>query len=602
MNGFHAVRSIVDRIMAPLSLILIATTIAPLAVVAAAPSSPVVGSTNSVSNPPIRRPATSPATVPLFTNLSFSVAGSQTFQYTPPSSFGGKWAKVILVADFSATKVQTTKSVQILIGHAGLLFGATAQTLDAIQLEETIDIAPILTNQSNSWRVEQDVTDAISVLNAANSGEIILSDFHGYGDVSLGSPLSGIFTVTAHLEFYPVDGPSLSVSMPDIVKPFPDVAGGAVQLNGGNQALSATISLPRNIERAYLDVVAQGNGNDELWFMGVGSGQITQDEGGLIRVPADVPYREIDVSIDGKPAGIAPIAPLIPPHIMSNIPSFLGAPGYGGLWLIIPATQALTIVPYRVDLTPFAALLSDGNQHQISLSVYRADNGFLISGNLYLYLDKESQQVTGGITTNSLALPTGINVQNNVQILPGDGFYSGIAKGSAQFAATPSYFVEGYINSSHGVVTTSVQQTIKSFNHQNIAFYGGEYTQSHQDISVDLSAYKTVRTKSLLGVEQQEFAYRYPLRFSTDGASCPDGGCDHQNTGAELSYLASEIVKWNGLTVYSGESSTDTKNYPGGGGRPAVYSQVYSASDSTGYHYSRDVESNATSVTSVTEK
>jgi Peptide N-acetyl-beta-D-glucosaminyl asparaginase amidase A len=63
-------------------------------------------------------------------------------------------------------------------------------------------------------------------------------------------------------------------------------------------------------------------------------------------------FRETEISIDGQPAGLAPVYPWI---FTGGIDPFL--------WVPIPGVQTLNFVPYRVDLTPFAALLSNGESH-----------------------------------------------------------------------------------------------------------------------------------------------------------------------------------------------------------------------------------------------
>jgi len=57
------------------------------------------------------------------------------------------------------------------------------------------------------------------------------------------------------------------------------------------------------------------------------------------------------------------------------------------LWIPIPGVQTLNFKPYRVNLTPFASLLDDGQPHTIALSVFNADSYFSATATLLLYLD-----------------------------------------------------------------------------------------------------------------------------------------------------------------------------------------------------------------------
>jgi hypothetical protein len=76
--------------------------------------------------------------------------------------------------------------------------------------------------------------------------------------------------------------------------------------------------------------------------------------------------------------------------------------------------QTLNFKPYQVNLTPFAALLSNGQPHTIGLSVFNADDYFSATANLRLYLDSGSTQVTGAVTTNTLSAPVP-NVTENLK-------------------------------------------------------------------------------------------------------------------------------------------------------------------------------------------
>jgi hypothetical protein len=55
--------------------------------------------------------------------------------------------------------------------------------------------------------------------------------------------------------------------------------------------------------------------------------------------------------------------------------------------------QTLNFQPYRVNLTPFAAMLDDGQPHTVALSVYNADSYFSATASLLLYQDPSSTQL-----------------------------------------------------------------------------------------------------------------------------------------------------------------------------------------------------------------
>ena len=99
-----------------------------------------------------------------------------------------------------------------------------------------------------------------------------------------------------------------------------------------------------------------------------------------------------------------------------SFPGFIPAASILILWFPIPGVQTLNFTPYRVNLTPFAGLLSNGQPHTVSLSVYNADNYFSATASLLLYTDPGSTQTSGAITENTLTGPSPVVTENlNVQ-------------------------------------------------------------------------------------------------------------------------------------------------------------------------------------------
>ena len=54
--------------------------------------------------------------------------------------------------------------------------------------------------------------------------------------------------------------------------------------------------------------------------------------------------------------------------------------------------QTLDFKPYRVDLTPFAGVLDDGNPHTVGIGVYNANSYFLATANLLVYTDHRTAE------------------------------------------------------------------------------------------------------------------------------------------------------------------------------------------------------------------
>jgi hypothetical protein len=113
-----------------------------------------------------------------------------------------------------------------------------------------------------------------------------------------------------------------------------------VALDSGTSVLTITPTLPTNIEAAALDVYLQGQSGDEFWYTCVPdalSGELESCGGGTTR--------EGEISIDGTPAGTAPVSPWI---FTGGIDPYL--------WSPIPGVQTLDFKPFRVQLSPFAGV------------------------------------------------------------------------------------------------------------------------------------------------------------------------------------------------------------------------------------------------------
>lgn len=119
-------------------------------------------------------------------------------------------------------------------------------------------------------------------------------------------------------------------------------------------------------------------------------------------------------------------------------------------------------MPYRVDLTPFAGVLNNGQPHSVGLSVFNADNYFSATATLPLYPDHSSQQVTGEGTANTLESGPNPSVNEDRQT---DA--SGNVSGTVTTSSSRQVKVAGFVNTSHGRVDTEVQQSVNFNNLQS---------------------------------------------------------------------------------------------------------------------------------------
>ena len=237
-----------------------------------------------------------------------------------------------------------------------------------------------------------------------------------------------------------------------------DPRGQQAALDNPQQILSRDITFPRNVERAYLDVIAQSQGFDERWYICVDKAYLekTRDyslesfeacDGGS--------FRGVEVLVDGQPAGLAPVYPWI----------FTGGIE-PRLWLPTPAFQTANFIPTRVDLTPFAGVFDDGKPHTVAVRVPGAHHFFNVAANLLVYLDPQASQLSGEVTQDTLAAqqPAGLVVHDT---LHADA--AGRIVGTVDTDQSQSGTIVGRLHTPRGDLTTAVHYTSGFHNHMNFA-------------------------------------------------------------------------------------------------------------------------------------
>ncbi|HTV06298.1 MAG TPA: peptide-N4-asparagine amidase [Acidobacteriaceae bacterium] len=486
-------------------------------------TTPQIGSSNPVTAAPlVPRPNTKPCVVQLFSNLAFENYTPATFSYTPPANCPGPWAKVVFTADFTVTAgIQYDRTAAFYLGHANIYYGTTSEP------------SPTL---SPSWHVERDVTDLSAIFKSGQTGEANIGN-------TVNSTYTGIIYASAALEFYPASFKSPAPRVPDIVVPINGSGGDAGTLNTSSDTISQTLNLPTNVEQVYLDVVAQSQIGDEFWYLCVPNDQATN-----LETCGNTAFRETEVTIDGKPAGVAPVYPWI---FTGGIDPFL--------WIPIPGNQALDFRPYRVDLTPFAGLLSDGETHTVAISVYNANYYFLATANLLVYTDHGSTHDAGGILTNTLSAAPSPNVDENISYNSTTQAYTGtIGVGSSR-----DFTISGWLNTSHGRVITTIHQNVNFLNTQTFDVSPlVEEQNAVQSSTVD--SVTSTQQGPITTTSEQHFSY--PLTVDYDFTYAPDYSTGTQVVSVNQQYLHDLSSGFFGHPVYISHvnektTASDTLNF-----------------------------------------
>jgi hypothetical protein len=512
-----------------------------------------IGSGNTVTaDPPVSVPDNvKPCVVQLFSGVQFEDYSIHDFSYAPPSGCKGPFEKIVFAADFSVTAgVQFDRTAIVDLGYANIYYGTTA--------EPGSNLAP-------SWHIERDETDYAALFKGSQTGHIILGN-------TVNSDYPSIISGSAELRFYPAKKswlPTDSARPADQLLPLeqPNGSGGVNEpafLNTSTDQLATTFTLPKNVERAYLDVITQSQIGDEFWYTCVPNDVATELES-----CNNTSFREGEISIDGKPAGVAPVYPWI---FTGGLDPFLWAP--------LPGVQTLNFKPYRVDLTPFAGLLSDGNPHTVALNVFNANGYFSATATLLLYVDAGSKEVKGEVTENTLAAEPTPKITEN---LTTDS--SGDITGTVSVKSARNFKTAGWVQTSHGRVETEVEQTVNFSNVQNFTINANTYVQ---DINQQTTVTSGTITRNGFAVFATIENFNYPLKLNI-GLNFNADGSESQTVSANQQYV------WNALAPYfAGEetnkvTSTDTLNFDASGNftgnTGTKSSQNYSAFDTTGTFY-----------------
>lgn len=458
------------------------------------PSLPAVGSRNVVVTvaPRVPRPTTRSCVVPVLPRREFVGADLHPVDYAPPADCPGPWARIVLESDFDVTAGrQYDRTARLSLAGVPLFTGTT--------MEPRADLAP-------KWHVERDLTEYAALFAKPATGTAFLENY-------VDAKHDGRVFWQARLIFYPAGGGSPAPAVPDLVVPM---APAVAKLTEKDRVLARTVTWPRNLTRLALDVLVMPQSGDESWQRCLPADAMPKDLKG--ESLCGYPFRESEIRIDGQLAGFAPVYPWI----------YTGAMGVWN-WTLIPGIGTLDLQPYRVDLTPFAALMNDGKPHRIELTARGAKDYMAATGVLLAWQDGKRRIVTGKLTRNTLTASS--------PTLSGDFDTSRASGGSIDVAAARTGGVTGYIDGSRGRVTTRIDQTMRF---ENRLWPRGMTDDARQVTAIDTQTVTVANGRT----RRSRVSERYPLAW---GRAIDPGSTRRDGSDLDQEFIRDETVSEGGL-------------------------------------------------------
>ena len=422
---------------------------------------------NGYQNPvtafqPVPRPDTRSCTV---TAMQYDFANSySTGDYigtlTPPSACRGAWTKVVLDWYGSVSGLQYDRLAGVWIGGAEVLRTSTPEP-DA---------------QGISWHVDQDLTPYIPLLTKAQPLDVSLGNL-------VNSTYTGVYDITLKITYYMADRANPPARTATQVLPLSNTdSNGASDwwdLTKG-QTASVTETFPTNLTNASIEVYARGSGCEEFWYSNVPDNDATDLADGYC---AGGTYREVGVEVDGRLAGIAQVFPVIYSGGINPL-----------MWRPIMSVDSLRTEPDTMDLTPVAGLLADGKQHTITL-VPPADisDVWMLDATMFLTTDPRLSHTGGAVTEDTVAAAPQSTTTLSTPVA---------GTRLITTSAARDWTVQGYVETGHGRVTTTVTQHMRYQNTDKI-WDSGEY----QQVTQNDEGYNDVTTDGL----STRSSWQYPI-------------------------------------------------------------------------------------------
>ncbi|KAK4038269.1 peptide N-acetyl-beta-D-glucosaminyl asparaginase amidase A-domain-containing protein [Parachaetomium inaequale] len=362
---------------------------------------------------------------------------------------------------------------------------------------------------------------------------------------------TGIFNTTMTAIFYNSDAETDQAPPSDLIIPIS-------ARHGANNSISRfmlpaenatnTLSLPRNIRRAVFSVSANGQASEEFWWSNVLETDVYTFNATAGELPGLSPFREVQVLIDDKLAGVQWPFPVI---FTGGVVPSLHRP--------IVGIHAFDLREHEIDVTPFLGLLCDGNDHTFTIRVAGLNNteddstpatltdtvneSWYVTGKLFLWLDPDPTAITRGEIPIVMRPPPTISTTRSVTTT-----ISNNTTTNETLTYTTSVHRALRITSN----TASWTQSLHYTNKGHITAFG-----FNQINDLLISGTDTLDTPSTLSYHS---VYEYPLFCNSSYAVSPQG-----NLSISAYLRQGKTVSVSGKGVFAMGLEAFSKSYAGKG-------------------------------------
>ena len=280
--------------------------------------------------------------------------------YTPTCGTG-PWAKVVVTLKASVDGgTQFDRIGDVMVNGIELLHFTTPEGESGL----------------TTWTSTRDITAEAAGLDVSGPSYVQIGN-------QTDSTYTGIFHASAYLTFYKATKayPAPRAAH-DVIGIVPHGVNDLATISQPKGRVQGTFTVPVNTTNLTAQVFTSGHGScEEDWWAGSA-------------IANSLGYRDISLFLDGRSVGFAPVYPTL----------FTGGWGPDN-WRPIVSPRTINLRPYVLDLTAFVPLLTDGQQHTLSVGMggyeTACDNDHWYAGvNLLVYTNPRSTAPTTGSVTS----------------------------------------------------------------------------------------------------------------------------------------------------------------------------------------------------------